>query len=104
MSKGIHLAGADDRGDNKYEHAWEREDGQINHTLGEKHAVPDVHCHMYNNPETGKGGVVHRGECGVCKDKDGSNTYSKIGDSKPSENSSSESSDDSGDTGNSGGK
>ncbi len=26
------------------------------------------HCHGWNNPSTGEIGVVHRGECKVCKD------------------------------------
>lgn len=29
------------------------------------------HCHLYNNKETGEHGVVHRGTCAVCHDRDG---------------------------------
>ena len=104
MSKGIPLAGADDRGDDKFEKATDA-DRQLSYFVGEK-SDQENKCHMYKeHGDDGKSGVVHRGGCAVCDDKKGGNTYSKIGDSKPSGDSSSESSEDGGgDTGNSGGK
>ena len=102
MSKGIPLPDSDDRGDNKFEKANDS-DRQINYYVGDKDD-PENKCHMYNeHGDGGSSGVVHRGGCAVCDDKKGGNTYSKIGDSEPSGDSSSGGSD-GGDTGNSGGK
>ena len=92
MSKGIHLEGADDRDDGKFEKASDS-GGQLNYLVGDE--ATGKHCHMYDNHETGQSGVVHRNECAVCDDaKDPS---SKTGGESwpPSESS---------DSGNSGGK
>lgn len=104
MSKGIPLAGSGDRGDTKFEKANDSEK-QINYYVGEKDDQKNK-CHMYNeHGEDGKSGVVHRGGCAVCDDQKNNNSYSKIGDSEPSNSNDSSSSDgNSEDTGNSGGK
>lgn len=71
MAKDVPLAGSNDRGDNKFEKAQDT-GSQTDYYVGSKDT--GNHCHMWQEHETGKSGVEHRGECNVCDDSKKSNS------------------------------
>lgn len=71
MSSSNSVKGSDDT---HWSTSYTSKDGQSNDLSGK--VGSGEHCHMYRE-ESGKAGVVHRGECKVCDDNTNSSSSGK---------------------------